>query len=222
MIRVLVVDDQALIRSGIRAILSVQPDIEVSEATGGMEAVARAASNDIDLILMDIRMPDLDGIEATRQIRSLPRGADLKILVLTTFENDVTVVEAVRAGADGFVGKSVEPDELVHRVRSVAAGHAELSPAATNALVRHVGSVSPEMARIDPRMAALAETLTPRERDIVRAVATGLRNEEIAEAEFISQFTVKTHLNRAMAKAGVNDRGQLVLFAFRSGLAEQH
>jgi DNA-binding NarL/FixJ family response regulator len=216
-IHLLLVDDQALIRSGLRAILGADPTFRIDEATNGYDAIEQVRSGMIDLVLMDIRMPGMNGVEATRRIRSLP-GPSPKIMVLTTFEADETVVEAISAGADGFIGKSVEPEELLARIHSVLGGRAELSPAAAGALVRHVAEGEDSRPRIDPRLATLAERLTPRERDIVIAVASGRTNDEIAAAEFISQFTVKTHVNRAMTKVGASDRGQLVAFAFRAGL----
>lgn len=219
MARILIVDDQPLIRAGLRGILRSAPDLSVTEVDNGYDAVAAAAADEVDLILMDIRMPGLTGAEATRRIRELP-DARVRILVLTTFEGDETVLDAIAAGADGFIGKGVEPDELIARIRSVLAGNAELSSAATRALVRHVAAPSRAL-RPDPELARLVDLLTPRERDVVVAVAAGLRNDEIAEREFISQHTVKTHLNRAMSKLGMSDRAQVVSFAFRAGLVNE-
>lgn len=220
MTTVLLVDDQALIRSGIRAILSADRSLQVEECENGCDAIARVDAGGVDVVLMDIRMPGMDGVEATRRIRRLPNARSVRILILTTFEGDETVVQAISAGADGFVGKSVEPTDLRERVRSVLTGQAELSAAATAALVKHVAGTSTPVFRVDPRLMARAEMLTPRERDIVTAAATGLKNDEIAAAEHISQYTVKTHINRAMSKLGVTDRGQLVAFAYRAGLIQ--
>ncbi|MCK6079414.1 response regulator transcription factor [Microbacterium sp. EYE_5] len=219
MSRILIVDDQPLIRAGLRGILGSAPDLTVTEVDNGYDAVAAAAANEVDLILMDIRMPGITGAEATRRIRELP-DAHVRILVLTTFEGDETVLDAIAAGADGFLGKGVEPDELIGRIRSILAGNTELSSAAARALVRHVASPSRAL-RADPELTRLVELLTPRERDVVVAVAAGLRNDEIAAREFISQHTVKTHLNRAMTKLGMSDRAQVVSFAFRSGLVSE-
>jgi DNA-binding NarL/FixJ family response regulator len=217
MIRVLIVDDQELIRVGLRGILAAVPDFDVDEAADGAAALRRLAQAPTDVILMDIRMPEIDGVETTRRIRTQYGAAGPRILVLTTFENEETVVDAVQAGADGFVGKGIEPADLVASIRSLAEGRSRLSADATDALVRHV-SVRPPRTPIDPELVATAEMLTSRERHMVAAVATGLTNDQIAAAEHISRLTVKTHVNRAMAKVGVNDRAQLVSFAFRAGL----
>lgn len=219
MARILVVDDQALIRAGLRGILGSDPELIVSEADNGYDAVAAAAAGEVDLILMDMRMPGLTGADATRRIRALP-DARVKILVLTTFEGDETVLDAIVAGADGFIGKGVEPDELLRNIHSMLAGNTELSSAAARALVRHAAAPAGGL-RTDPRLVKMVDLLTPRERDIIVAVAAGLRNDEIAENEYISQHTVKTHLNRAMTKLGVSDRAQVVTFAFRSGLISE-
>lgn len=219
MTRILIVDDQALIRAGIRGILEADTAFQVRDVDNGLDAIRDVVDTGADVVLMDIRMPGLDGVETTRRIRRHVGSATTKILVLTTFENDETVVEAIKAGADGFIGKGVEPTELIDVVRSTAAGRSELSSNAADALVRHVSSVAASSPGVDPKATALAGLLTPRERAIVALVAAGLRNDEIAETEHISQHTVKTHVNRAMAKVGVRDRGQLVVFAFRSGIA---
>lgn len=212
---VLIVDDQPLIRAGLRGILGSDPALSVSEVDNGYDAIASVRAGSVDLILMDMRMPGMGGAETTRLIRALPHPS-VKILVLTTFDADDTVLEAISAGADGFIGKGVEPDELLARIHSMLTGNTELSPAAAAALVRH--AAHNPVRRTDPSLAKKLDSLTVRERDIVTAVANGMRNDEIAAAEFISTHTVKTHLNRAMAKLDLRDRAQVVTFAFRSGL----
>lgn len=220
MAHLLLVDDQPLIRAGLRGILSADPTFQVSEVSNGWDAISAVDAGGIDLVLMDMRMPGIGGAETTRRIREIP-GRSPRILVLTTFDGDETVLDAVENGADGFIGKSIEPDELLTRIRSVLQGNTELSPAAARALLQRVASPASAPLRIDPQQAELIELLTPRERAIVVAVSGGLRNDQIAAVEHISQHTVKTHINRAMAKIGVSDRGQLVAFAFRSGLVRQ-
>ncbi|MEU5209270.1 response regulator transcription factor [Streptomyces sp. NPDC020742] len=216
-IRVLLADDQALLRGTFRLLIDSAADMEVvAEAATGREAVALARSHRPDLVLMDIRMPDLDGLAATKLISADRDLADLKILVLTTFENDEYVAEALRAGAGGFLGKGVNPDELLDAIRLVAAGDALLSPAATKALISRF-LAQPVSPRPDaaPRLA----TLTPREQEVVALVATGLSNEEIAARLYITPVTAKTHANRAMTKLGARDRAQLVVIAYQCGLA---
>ncbi|MFB6438827.1 response regulator [Streptomyces sp. NPDC056411] len=216
-IRVLLADDQALLRGTFRLLIDSAADMEVvAEAATGREAVALARSHRPDLVLMDIRMPDLDGLAATKLISADRNLADLKILVLTTFENDEYVAEALRAGAGGFLGKGVNPDELLDAIRLVAAGDALLSPAATKALISRF-LAQPVSPRPDaaPRLA----TLTPREQEVVALVATGLSNEEIAARLYITPVTAKTHANRAMTKLGARDRAQLVVIAYQCGLA---
>ncbi len=215
-IRVLLADDQALIRAGFRLILDSEPDIDVvGEALNGREALDLARSARADVVLMDIRMPVMDGIEATRRIAADDDLAGVKVLVLTTFENDDNVVLALRAGASGFLGKGTDPGELVHAVRVVAAGDALLSPKATRGLVgRFLSQPEPR-----PLPAALPlDGLTDRERQVLTLVAHGLSNDDIAERLFLSPFTAKTHVNRAMTKLGVRDRAQLVVIAYQSGL----
>ena len=212
-IRVLLVDDQALIRAGYRMILDAEPDIEIAgEAANGRDAVHLARSTRADVVLMDIRMPEVDGIEATRRIAADDDLAGVRILVLTTFENDENVLHAVRAGASGFLGKNVGPDELIHAVRVVAAGDALLSPKATRGLVQHV------LNQPEPVPLAALDELTDRERQIVVLVAHGLSNEDIAERLVLSPLTAKTHVNRAMTKLGARDRAQLVVIAYHNGL----
>ncbi|ARC58637.1 Transcriptional regulatory protein LiaR [Frondihabitans sp. 762G35] len=218
MIRVLVVDDQAVIRSGLLAILRADARLEVvGEAADGEEALAYARETVPDVVLLDLRMPRLDGVETTRRLRLEPALSRTRILVLTTFDSDANVVEAIRAGADGFLGKGVEPDVLVDSVMEVARGDAALSQAAQRALMTHIGTAKPPTAA-EPAAVDQLASLTDRERDIVTAVAYGQTNDQIAAALFISPYTVKTHLNRAMAKAGVSERSQMVILAYRAHL----
>jgi DNA-binding NarL/FixJ family response regulator len=216
-IRVILADDQALLRATFKLLLDSTPDLEVvGDAATGAEAVALARSTRADLVVMDIRMPDLDGIEATRRITADEDLAGVKVLVLTTFETDELVLEALRAGASGFLGKGVDPESLIAAVRTVAAGERLLSPAATRALIERVlAQPAPQRPRTVPGLA----DLTDREREITVLVAAGLSNTEIGERLFISPATVKTHVNRAMMKTAARDRAQLVVFAYESGLA---
>ncbi|WP_164842570.1 response regulator [Actinoplanes solisilvae] len=214
-IRVLLADDQALIRAGFRMIIDAEPGLEVvAEAADGREALGLARTTRADVILMDIRMPHMDGLEATRRIGADDDLAGVRVLVLTTFENDDNVVLALQAGASGFLGKSVEPEDLLHAIRVVAAGEALLSPRATRALVgRFLDHLRPE----SPPTPALDE-LTERERGVLMLVAHGLSNTDIAARLHVSPLTVKTHVNRAMTKLGVRDRAQLVVIAYQCGL----
>jgi DNA-binding NarL/FixJ family response regulator len=215
-IRVLLADDQALIRAGFRALVDSAPDLEVvGEAANGREAVELARSTRADVVLMDIRMPDGDGLAATREITADDDLAGVKVLILTTFEIDEYVFEALRAGASGFLGKGVEPAHLIEAIRVIAAGEQLLSPAATSRLIARF-LAEPDRAAL-PLPPSL-DVLTAREREVVSLVATGLSNEDIAVKLFLSPFTVKTHANRAMAKLGVRDRAQLVVIAFQSGM----
>jgi DNA-binding NarL/FixJ family response regulator len=215
-IRVLLADDQALLRGTFRLLIDAQPDMEVvAEAANGREAVRLARSERADGVVMDIRMPEVDGIEATRLIDQDEDLAGVKVLVLTTFEEDDLVVEALRAGASGFLGKGVEPAQLLDAVRLVAAGEALLSPAATRGLIARVLAHPAPGDLVDPRRLA---TLTPREQEVLTLVGSGLANDEIAERLFVTPVTVKTHANRAMAKLGARDRAQLVVIAYETGL----
>ena len=215
MTRVLLADDQALLRGTFKLLIDAQPDMQVvAEASNGREAVDLARSRRADLVLMDIRMPVLDGIQATRLIGQDEDLAGVKVLVLTTFETEEFVVEALRAGASGFLGKGVEPDQLLEAIRLVAAGEALLSPAATKAMItRFLGQASPDTTAPE-RLACL----TPREREVMTLVAKGLSNNEIAERLFVTPVTAKTHANRAMVKLGARDRAQLVVIAYETGL----
>ncbi len=216
MTRVLVVDDQALIRSAVRDLLDAADGIEVvGEAVDGEEAVALAASLRPDVVVCDIRMPRMDGIEATRRICADPALAETRVLVLTTFEEDDYVVAALRAGASGFIGKGAEPEEIVQAVLAVDEGGALLSPAATRAMIeRYVRRTEPAAPRDAPALAVLTE----REREVLQHVARGRSNDEIAAALFISPHTAKTHVKNTMLKLGAHDRAQLVIAAYESGL----
>ena len=216
-VRVVLADDQALIRAGFRVLINSVPDLEVvGEASDGGEAVQLTRTARADVVLMDIRMPGTDGLAATRQITQDEDLAGVKVLILSTFEIDEYVFEALRAGASGFLGKGVEPNELISAIRLVAAGEALLSPTATRTLVAHF-LADPNRARAVDH--AQLSDLTVREREIMALVATGRSNREIAEQLTVSPLTVKTHVNRAMAKLGARDRAQLVVIAFQSGLA---
>ena len=217
MARILIVDDQEMIRVGLRTILEAQPHYEVVAALGdGLQAITFLEDHPVDVVLMDIRMPGIDGVEATRRIRQTHPAEQTRIVILTTFEQDETVIAALRSGANGFLGKSVGPAELVAGIDEVAAGGGALSAAATAALIGHV-SEQPAVS-VDKEIAMRFTALTPRERDVVLAVASGLDNNAIAAEMFVSPFTVKTHANRAMAKVGARDRAQLVAFAYQAGL----
>ncbi|GAA0905761.1 response regulator [Virgisporangium aurantiacum] len=215
-IRVLLADDQALIRTGFSMIIQSEPDLEVvGEATNGREAVEMARSKRADVVLMDIRMPDMDGIEATKRIAADESLAGVRILVLTTFEHDDNVVRALRAGASGFLGKGVEPADLVRAIRVVASGEALLSPKATGSLLaRFLAHAEPGPLPVP----APLDDLTDREREVLALVAYGLSNDDIAAKLYLSPLTVKTHVNRAMTKLGVRDRAQLVVIAYQTGL----
>jgi DNA-binding NarL/FixJ family response regulator len=214
-VRVLLADDQALIRSGFRALLSTAPDLEVvGEASDGAQAVELVRATRADVVVMDIRMPGVDGIEATRRISADDDLAGVRVLVLTTFEDDEHVLDAVRAGASGFLGKSVEPQLLIDAIRTVAAGEALLSPRATRALLTRYLQPAQEPVAAPASLSAL----TDRERQLVALVAEGLSNDDIAGRLFLSPLTVKTHVNRAMMKLDARDRAQLVVLAYQSGL----
>ncbi len=213
-IRVVLADDQALIRAGFRALIDSAADLTVvGEAADGEAAIELLRSTRADVVLMDIRMPGLDGLAATREICADEDLAGVKVIVLTTFELDEYVIQAVQAGASGFLGKGVGPTELLDAIRSVAAGDALLSPKATRALLaRFSGSNS---VGLDPDA---LDALTEREREMMALAAHGLSNNDIAERAFLSPLTVKTHINRAMMKLDLRDRAQLVVLAYQAGL----
>ena len=214
MIRVLLADDQALVRAGFRALLSAEPDVEiVAEAGDGEEALRLIRLHRPDVVLMDIRMPGVDGLEATRRIAADPALADTRVVILTTFELDEYVFEALRTGASGFLVKDTEPVELLRGVRAVAAGDALLSPTVTRRLLATVARATRDV----PEAPALAD-LTPREREVLVLVAEGLSNDEIGERLFLSPLTVKTHVLRAATKLGARDRAQMVVVAYESGV----
>jgi DNA-binding NarL/FixJ family response regulator len=220
MTSVLIVDDQALIRTALRELLGHEPGITVAgEAVHGREAVALASSLRPDVVLMDIRMPEMDGIAATAAICADPALADVRVLILTTFEEDEHLVAALRAGASGFIGKGAEPEEIVRAVRSVHAGDALLSPAATRSLITRYVLRGTDAAHTANPPAGL-EQLTEREREVFLLVARGRSNQEIATELFISPATAKTHVNRVMSKLHAHDRAQLVIIAYESGLQQ--
>jgi DNA-binding NarL/FixJ family response regulator len=213
-IRVLLADDQALVRAGFRALLDAQEDIEVvGEAADGRDAIELAAAVKPDVILMDIRMPVLDGLAATREIALDKRLDAARIVILTTFELDEYVFDAIRAGAAGFLVKDTKPADLVEAVRVVAGGDALLSPSVTRRLIMEFAA----RAKEPPESSALEE-LTEREREVMALAATGLSNEQIADRLVLSVATAKTHVSRAMVKLGVRDRAQLVVLAYETGL----
>ncbi|WP_019885643.1 response regulator [Streptomyces purpureus] len=220
-IRVLLADDQALLRSAFKVLVDSEPDMEVvAEAADGAQAVALARSERADVVLMDIRMPGTDGLAATRMISADPDLSGVRVVMLTTFEVDEYVVQSLRAGASGFLGKGAEPEELLNAIRIAAAGEALLSPVATKGLIAKFlaqsggSDLDQEPRAHSERLAAL----TVREREVLVLVAGGHSNDEIADRLEVSPLTVKTHVNRAMAKLGARDRAQLVVIAYESGL----
>ena len=214
MIRIVLADDQALVRSGFAALLDAEDDITVvGEAADGVEAIRLAVREKPDVLLMDIRMPRLDGIEATRKIAADPALRAVHVIILTTFEMDEYIFAAIRSGAAGFLVKDTDAAELIRAVRTVAAGEALLSPGVTRRLIAEFAARTK-----DPRPVRGMDELTDRERQVLALIATGLSNEEIARQIYISQSTVKTHAARAMMKLGARDRAQLVVFAYEGGL----
>jgi DNA-binding NarL/FixJ family response regulator len=213
-IRIVLADDQALVRSGFAALLDAEDDITVvGEAADGVEAVRLAAREKPDVLLMDIRMPRLDGIEATRKIAADPALKSVHVIILTTFEMDEYIFAAIRSGAGGFLVKDTDAVELIRAVRTVAAGEALLSPGVTRRLIAEFAARTK-----DPSPVRGMDELTDRERQVLALIATGLSNEEIARQIYVSQSTVKTHAARAMMKLGARDRAQLVVFAYEGGL----
>lgn len=215
MIRVLLADDQALIRAGFRVLLDSADDLEVvGEAADGAQAVEMARQHRADVVLMDIRMPSVDGLEATRRIAADQDLEGVKVIILTTFESEQYIYQAIRSGASGFLVKDSEPGDLIHAVRVVARGDALLSPSVTRRLITDVAS-RPERPRADDRV---LDCLTDREREVMCLVAGGLSNDEIAAKLFVSPLTAKTHVSRILTKLGARDRAQLVVLAYESGL----
>ncbi|MFF5424332.1 MULTISPECIES: response regulator [unclassified Streptomyces] len=222
-IRVLLADDQALLRSAFKVLVNSEPDMEVvGEAADGAEALALARAERPDVVLMDIRMPGTDGLAATRAITADPGLADVRIVMLTTFEVDEYVVQSLRAGASGFLGKGAEPEELLGAIRIAHAGEALLSPAATKGLIATFlaqgAATADDPSGGGPGRSERLGALTAREREVLVLVAGGLSNDEIAARLDVSPLTVKTHVNRTMAKIGARDRAQLVVTAYESGL----
>lgn len=212
-IRVLICDDQSLVRSGFRMILEAREDLEVvGEAEDGLKAVELARQTGPDVILMDVRMPNLDGVQATRRI--VEAGSGARVIVLTTYDLDEYVFDAIRAGASGFLLKDVQPTQLVDGIRAVAAGDALLAPSVTRRLLDTFARALPER---DPAPASLS-SLTEREIEVLRLLANGLSNAELAERLFVSEATVKTHVSNLLRKLGVRDRVQAVILAYEAGL----
>ena len=217
MITVLLADDQALVRAGFRALLDAEPDITVvGEAADGLTAARLAAEHRPDVVLMDIRMPGVDGLEATRRIAADPALAATRVVILTTFELDEYVFEALRVGASGFLVKDTEPVDLLRGIRAVAAGDALLSPGATRRVISRFAASSPALSSAPPD--GTLDLLTDREREVLGLVGEGLSNDEIAARLVISPATAKTHVSRTMVKLGARDRAQLVVTAYEAGL----
>jgi DNA-binding NarL/FixJ family response regulator len=213
-VRVLIADDQQLIRAGFRLILSTQPGLEVvGEASNGVEAVTMTAQLHPDVVLMDIRMPEVDGIEATRRILAARAAAPTRVLMLTTFDMDEYVYDALRAGASGFLLKDVPPEQLAAGVRMVSEGDALLSPSITRRLIEQF-----VVPRSSPRSPSGMADLSPREMEVFRSLASGMSNREIAADLIVGETTVKTHVARILTKLGVRDRVQAVVLAYESGI----
>jgi DNA-binding NarL/FixJ family response regulator len=217
MTRILIVDDQDDMRAGIRGMLQLDPSlVVVADLSDGLQVVPFLREHPVDLVLMDIRMPGIDGVEATRRIRSEHPAEEVRVIVLTTFDQDEIVLAALRAGANGFLSKTVSPAELVAGISEVVTGGGALSAAATAALIGHVTDTPATV--VDQELLHRFRVLTPREKEVVVLIASGLANDEIAAQMFVSPFTVKTHAVRAMTKVGARDRAQLVSFTFQAGL----
>jgi DNA-binding NarL/FixJ family response regulator len=216
MTSVLVVDDQALVRAGFSFLVDASPDLEVvGEAADGRDAVTIARETHPDVVLMDIRMPQLDGIEATRQILSDPEAGNTRVLILTTFDLDEYVYAALRAGASGFLLKDSPPEDLLDAIRVIAAGNALLAPSVTRTLIEEFAKqAAPNV--VDGR---ILDLITPREREVLCSIARGRSNSEIAEELHMSAATAKTHVSRLLSKLGARDRAQLVVIAYETGLA---
>lgn len=217
MITVLIVDDQDLVRIGLRTLIESEDDLDCAgEAADGLDAVRKVRDHHPDVVLMDIRMSGVDGLEATRRITADPDLAGTKVIVLTTFEIDEYVFSALRAGASGFLLKDTTPVDLLRAIRLVAGGEALLAPSATRKLVREFVHLAPRSRDPHPQL----HTLTDREREVLALVAEGLSNEEIAGRLVVSPATARTHVSRAMVKLGARDRAQLVVFAYQSGVVD--
>ncbi|MEM9034074.1 MAG: response regulator transcription factor [Actinomycetota bacterium] len=214
-IRVVLADDQAMVRSGLRLLLDVEPDIEVvGEASDGAEAIDQVRATSPDVVLMDIRMPGVDGITATERLVVADRG--VRVLVLTTFDDDEVVFASLRAGASGFLLKNAPPEELIDAVRIVAAGDSLLDPGVTRRVIE--AAQAPSSPVVDPARERMLDELTDREREVLVQVATGSSNVEIAAALYVGEATVKTHVSNVLSKLGLRDRVQAVVFAYESGL----
>jgi DNA-binding NarL/FixJ family response regulator len=214
-IKVLLVDDEGLVRSGFRALLDAEDGIEVvGEATDGVQAVESVRATRPDVVVMDIRMPKLDGIQATRQIASMPGLQNVRVLILTTYDADSYVFEGLQAGASGFLLKDAGPAELLHAIRVVAAGDSLLAPRITRRLISQFTALGTARKAAEERLAVVTE----REREVLALVGTGMSNDEIAAELFLSPATARTHVSRAMAKLGARDRAQLVVIAYQTGL----
>jgi DNA-binding NarL/FixJ family response regulator len=213
-VRVLLVDDQALVRAGFRMILGAEDDMcVVGEADDGDDAVRLARSLRPDVVLMDIQMPRLDGVEATRQIVAEP-GTGTRVVILTTFERDDSIFEALRVGASGFLLKNAPPEELLHAVRMVADGNALLSPSVTRRVIEQYATIAPVPKHIKDNL----ERLTDRERQVLCSLASGKSNAEVADTLYVSEGTIKTHVSHILTKLALRDRMQAVVFAYESGL----
>ncbi len=216
-IRIAIVDDQQLVRAGFRMVIDSQPDMSVEvEASDGEQALRELARVPVDVVLMDVQMPNLDGIEATRRLTALEHSP--KVVVLTTFDNDEYVVAAISAGASGFLLKDAQPEDLLAALRTVYRGDAVIAARSTRRLLQHVGPMLAGASTVERPQ--LPDDLTPREVEVLAAMAHGLSNTEIAEKLFVSEATVKTHVGRVLAKTGSRDRVQAVVFAYQTGLVQ--
>ncbi|MFC7447574.1 response regulator [Rhodococcus daqingensis] len=216
-IRIAIVDDQQLVRAGFRMVIDSQPDMSVEvEASDGEQALRELARVPVDVVLMDVQMPNLDGIEATRRLTALEHSP--KVVVLTTFDNDEYVVAAISAGASGFLLKDAQPEDLLAALRTVYRGDAVIAARSTRRLLQHVGPMLAGTSTVE--RPPLPDDLTPREVEVLEAMAHGLSNTEIAAKFFVSEATVKTHVGRVLAKTGSRDRVQAVVFAYQTGLVQ--
>lgn len=215
-IRIALVDDQHLVRAGFRMVIDSQPDLHVEwEATNGSEAVQRARAMPVDVILMDVRMPSMDGLEATERILENSQGDSPRVIILTTFDLDEYVMAAIRAGASGFLLKDAPPEEMLAAIRTIHAGDAVIAPSSTKRLIEKLSLVAPEAA---PQGVERLDELTEREREVLVLIARGRSNTEIGQELFVAEATVKTHVGRILAKLGARDRVQAVVTAYETGL----